>query len=169
VVAAKSISLAARDARAAKGVGVITTPETRWSRVDIKTIGLLANVLAKQQAHQAGAFEAWFVDRDGFVTEGSSSNAWIVTKNGVVVTRPADVTILRGVTRMALLDVLARENLKFEERPFSLKEALAAREAFLTSATTAATPIVSIDGKPVADGKPGQVALALRAHLRAQG
>jgi D-alanine transaminase len=169
VVTARSMSLAARDARAAKGVGVITTPETRWSRVDIKTIGLLANVLAKQQAHEAGAFEAWFVDRDGFVTEGSSSNAWIVTKKGVVVTRPADVTILRGVTRMSLLDVLAREKLKFEERPFTLREALAAREAFLTSATTAATPIVSIDGKPVGDGRPGPVSLALRAHLRAQG
>jgi D-alanine transaminase len=167
VVTAKAISLAARDARAAKGVAVVTTPETRWARVDIKTIGLLANVLAKQAAHEAGAFEAWFVDRDGLVTEGSSSNAWIVTKKGAVVTRPADNAILRGVTRMALIDVLDGEKLKFEERPFSLKEALAAREAFLTSATTAATPIVSIDGKPVGDGKPGPVALALRARLRA--
>jgi D-alanine transaminase len=166
VVTAKSISLDSRDARAAKGVAVVTTPETRWARVDIKTIGLLANVLAKQQAHEAGAFEAWFVDRDGFVTEGSSSNAWIVTGKGAVVTRPADTAILRGVTRMALIDVLAHEGLRFEERAFSLKEARGAREAFLTSATTAVTPIVSIDGRAVGDGKPGPVALALRAHLR---
>jgi D-alanine transaminase len=168
VVTAKSISLDARDARAAKGVTVVTVPETRWARVDIKTIGLLPNVLAKQQAHEAGAFEAWFVDRDGFVTEGSSSNAWIVTKKGAVVTRPADTAILRGVTRMALVDVLKREGLRFEERPFTLAEALRAREAFLTSATTAATPIVAIDGKAVGDGRAGQVALALRAKLRAQ-
>jgi D-alanine transaminase len=166
VVTAKSISLDSRDARAAKGVAVVTTPETRWARVDIKTIGLLANVLAKQQAHEAGAFEAWFVDRDGFVTEGSSSNAWIVTGKGAVVTRPADTAILRGVTRMTLIDVLAHEGLRFEERAFSLKEARGAREAFLTSATTAVTPIVSIDGRAVGDGKPGPVALALRAHLR---
>jgi D-alanine transaminase len=168
VVTAKSISLDARDARAAKGVTVVTVPETRWARVDIKTIGLLPNVLAKQQAHEAGAFEAWFVDRDGFVTEGSSSNAWIVTKKGAVVTRPADTAILRGVTRMALVNVLKREGLRFEERPFTLAEALRAREAFLTSATTAATPIVAIDGKAVGDGRAGQVALALRAKLRAQ-
>lgn len=165
VVTAKSIPLAGRDARAAKGVSVITTPETRWARVDIKTIGLLANVLAKQQAHEAGAFEAWFVDRDGLVTEGSSSNAWIVTRKGAVVTRPADTAILRGVTRMLLVDILKREKLTFEERPFSVREALSAREAFLTSATTAATPIVSIDGKPVGDGKPGPVATALRGHV----
>ncbi|MEJ0012836.1 MAG: D-amino-acid transaminase [Bauldia sp.] len=165
VVTARTISLAARDARAAKGVAVITTPETRWARVDIKTIGLTANVLAKQAAHEAGAFEAWFVDRDGFVTEGSSSNAWIVTKQGAVVTRPADTAILRGVTRSLLIDILKREKLTFEERPFSVKEALIAREAFLTSATTAATPIVAIDGKAVGDGKPGPVATALRAHV----
>jgi D-alanine transaminase len=165
VVTAKSIPLAGRDARAASGVSVITTPETRWARVDIKTIGLLANVLAKQQAHEAGAFEAWFVDRDGFVTEGSSSNAWIVTGKGAVVTRPADTAILRGVTRMLLVDILKRERLTFEERPFTVREALAAREAFLTSATTAATPIVAIDGKAIGDGKPGPVATALRAHV----
>ncbi len=126
-------------------------------------------MLAKQAAHEAGAFEAWFVDRDGFVTEGSSSNAWIVTKKGAVVTRPADTAILRGVTRSLLIDILTREKLTFEERPFSVKEARAAREAFLTSATTAATPIIAIDGKPVGDGKPGPVAAALRAHvLRAE-
>jgi D-alanine transaminase len=169
VVTAKAIALATRDARAAKGVAVITTPETRWARVDIKTIALLPNVLAKQAAHEAGAFEAWFVDRDGFVTEGSSSNAWIVTGKGAVVTRPAESGILRGVTRSVLIDIVAREKLRFEERPFSVKEAYAAREAFLTSATTAATPIVTIDGKRVGDGKPGPVAVALRAHIRRRG
>jgi D-alanine transaminase len=167
VVTAKAMPLEARDARAVKGVAVITTPETRWARVDIKSIGLLPNVLAKQQAREAGAFEAWFVDRDGFVTEGSSSNAWIVTNGGTVVTRPADNAILKGVTRALLIDILAREQLAFEERAFSVEEAHAAREAFMTSATTAATPIVAIDGRPVGDGKPGPVALALRAHVRA--
>jgi D-alanine transaminase len=141
----------------------------RWARPDIKSISLLPNVLAKQQAREAGAFEAWFVDREGFVTEGSSSNAWIVSRKGSVITRPADSAILRGITRMALIDVLNREKLTFEERAFSLKEALASREAFLTSATTAVTPIVSIDGHKVGDGKPGPVARALRAHLRAHG
>ncbi|HVY18530.1 MAG TPA: D-amino-acid transaminase [Bauldia sp.] len=167
VVTAKTIPIEARDARAAKGVAVITTPETRWARVDIKSIGLLPNVLAKQQAHEAGAFEAWFVDRDGLVTEGSSSNAWIVTKGGAVVTRPADTAILKGVTRALLIDILEREALRFEQRAFSVAEAYAAREAFLTSATTAATPIVSIDGRRIGDGRPGPVATALRAHVRA--
>jgi D-alanine transaminase len=165
VVTAKAISLAGRNARAAKGVAVITTPENRWERVDIKSIGLLPNVLAKQKARDAGAFEAWFVDRDGTVTEGSTSNAWIVTGEGAIVTRPADRGILRGITRTVLIEIAARGGLRFEERPFSVTEALAAREAFLTSATTAATPIVQVDGQPIGDGKPGPVALALRARM----
>lgn len=166
VVTAKSIPFAAREATAQKGVAVVTVPETRWARVDIKTVGLLPNVLAKQYAHEQGAHEAWFVDRDGFVTEGASTNAWIVTAAGALVTRPADNGILRGVTRSVLVAYAGRARLHLEERPFSVAEALAAKEAFLTSATTAATPIVSIDGKKVGTGKPGRLALGLRAALK---
>jgi D-alanine transaminase len=167
VVTAKSIPIASRDARASKGVAVVTVPDNRWTRVDIKTIGLLPNVLAKQSAHEAGAFEAWFVDGRGFVTEGASTNAWIVTSDGGLVTRPAETGILRGVTRTVLLDLAEGEGLRLEERPFSVAEALAAREAFLTSATTAVTPIVRIDGKNVGDGRPGPLAIRLRPALRA--
>lgn len=167
VVTAKSIPIASRDARASEGVAVITVPDNRWARVDIKTIALLPNVLAKQMAHEAGAFEAWFVDREGFVTEGASTNAWIVSADGGLVTRPAETGILRGVTRTVLLDVAAGEGLRLEERRFSVAEALAAREAFLTSATTAVTPIVRIDGKNVGNGRPGPLANRLRPALRA--
>ena len=167
VVTAKSIPIASRDARASKGVAGVTVPDNRWTRVDIKTIGLLPNVLAKQSAHEAGAFEAWFVDGRGFVTEGASTNAWIVTSDGGLVTRPAETGILRGVTRTVLLDLAEGEGLRLEERPFSVAEALAAREAFLTSATTAVTPIVRIDGKNVGDGRPGPLAIRLRPALRA--
>ena len=165
VVTAKSIGFDARDTRARKGVSVVTAPDIRWGRVDIKTVGLLPNVLAKQGAREQGAYEAWLVDRDGNVTEGASTNAWIVNARGVLVTRHADAAILRGVTRMVLLDVAARRNVSFEERPFSVKEALAAREAFLTSATNGVMPIVKIDGKTIGRGKPGPVATALRAGL----
>jgi D-alanine transaminase len=168
VVTAKRLSLAARDARAGEGVAVVTVPETRWARVDIKTIGLLPNVLAKQAAREARAFEAWFVDSKGFVTEGASTNAWIVNAKGALVTRQADTGILRGVTRSVLVDLLDRKSLRLEERPFSVKEALAAREAFLTSATTAVTPIVTVDGNAIGDGKPGPMAKALRQELRDQ-
>jgi len=166
VVTARTMARETRDRRAETGVAVITMPDIRWGRADIKSIGLLPNVLAKQAAREAGAFEAWFVDRDGNVTEGSSTNAWIVTADGVLVTRPADYTILRGVTRSVVIDVVAREKLDFEERPFSLAEALAGREAFLTSATTAVTAIVAIDGRKIGNGMPGPVAMALRRGFR---
>jgi D-alanine transaminase len=119
-------------------------------------------VLAKQKAKEAGAQEAWFVDADGNVKEGGSSNAWIVTKDGVLVTRPADHGILRGITRTTLFDVAAKLGLKIEERFFSVAEAKAAREAFISSATTIAMPVVAIDGEPVANGHPGSVVLTLR-------
>jgi D-alanine transaminase len=166
VVTARTIPREPRDARARRGVAVITVPETRWARVDIKTVGLLPNVLAKQQAHEAGADEAWFVDGAGFVTEGASTNAWIVTGEGVLVTRPAEAGILRGVTRSVLVAYIKRAGVRFEERPFSVAEALAAREAFLTSATTAATPIVSVNGARIGTGRPGPVALGLREAIR---
>ena len=162
VVTARSIDRAANTAIAQAGVAVITRPDNRWERVDIKSTNLLPNVLAKQAAREAGAREAWFVDERGFVTEGGSSNAWIVTPGGSVVTRPADGGILRGITRTTLLDLLRREGLKLEERAFKLEEAISAREVFITAATTLVMPVVRIDGEPVGDGKPGPLTLALR-------
>jgi D-alanine transaminase len=162
VVTARSIDRAANTALAQEGVAVVTRPDNRWERVDIKSTNLLPNVLAKQAAREAGAREAWFVDEQGFVTEGGSSNAWIVTPGGSVVTRPADGGILRGITRTTLLDLLRREGLKLEERAFKLEEAISAREAFITAATTLIMPVVRIDGELVGDGKPGPLTLALR-------
>jgi D-alanine transaminase len=164
-VTAKAMPIAGRDKRAGEGVAVITVPENRWDRVDIKTISLLPNVLAKQQAREAGAFEAWFVDKHGMVTEGASTNAWIVTKDNAVVTRPADHGILRGITRSVLVEVLAADKLHLEERPFSVAEARKAREAFLTSATTAVTPIVKVDGQKIGSGRPGPIAARLRQAI----
>lgn len=162
VVTAKRVHPSFQGKRAEQGIKVITVPENRWDRVDIKSVGLLPNVLAKQKAKEAGAQEAWFVDADGVVKEGGSSNAWIVTKDGVLVTRPADRGILRGITRTTLLDVAATLGLRIEERGFTVREALEAREAFISSATTIAMPVVAIDGLPVANGHPGSVVSALR-------
>ncbi|MCV3241538.1 D-amino-acid transaminase [Mesorhizobium sp. ZC-5] len=162
VVTAKKVDPAGPAKRAETGINVITVPENRWDRVDIKSVGLLPNVLAKQKAKEAGAQEAWFVDADGNVKEGGSSNAWIVTKDGSLVTRPAEHGILRGITRTTLFDVAAKLGLKIEERFFSVAEAKAAREAFISSATTIAMPVVAIDGEPVANGHPGSVVLTLR-------
>lgn len=162
VVTAKKVDPAIAARKAENGIRIVTVPENRWDRVDIKTVGLLPNVLAKETARAAGAQEAWFVDRDGNVTEGGSSNAWIVTKDGVLVTRPAEHGILRGITRTTLFDVVARLGLRIEERAFSVAEAKAAREAFISSATTIAMPVVAIDGDPVANGHPGSVVLSLR-------
>ena len=162
VCTAHSVDRAASDARAERGAAVITVPETRWSRCDIKSVALLPNVLAKQQARAAGAVEAWFVDDLGLVTEGASSNAWIIDKQGRVRTRDTQANILRGITRKTLLSVMAREGLKVEERPFTVEEALEAREAFITGAGTLLLPIVSINGKQVGDGVVGPVAKRLR-------
>lgn len=168
VVTSRSIDQTIGAGRAADGVAVITLPDNRWDRVDIKTTGLLPNVLAKQKAKDAGAFEAWFVDRGGFVTEGASSNAWIVTGSGTLITRPAEHGILRGITRGVVIDLAAREGLAVEERQFTVAEALEAREAFLTAATALVMPIVRIDGKPVADGRPGALATKLRSLFHSQ-
>lgn len=158
---------AAIEAKAAKGISVLTVPENRWARVDIKTVSLLPNVLARQAAIDAGKSDAWFVNADGEVTEAAASNAWIVTANGEVVTAPADHGILRGVTRMVLIDHLSETNLRLVERRFSRDEALAAAEAFMTSATSAVLPVVNIDGHPIGDGTPGPVSRRLRTLLRA--
>ncbi len=156
-----------------EGVGVVTLPDIRWRRPDIKSVALLPNLLGKQQAREAGAFEAWLVDRDGNVTEGTSSNAWIVTAAGEVVTRQADTSILNGVTRLGLIGLLAREGLTLVERPFSVAEAKTAREAFLTSSTNFILPVVTIDGAPIGNGYPGSVVRRLRqayeGHVAAQG
>jgi D-alanine transaminase len=162
VVTARNLDLAQAERLAASGVAVVSVPENRWPRVDIKSVSLLPNVLAKQAARERGAREAWFVDAEGRVTEGSSSNAWIVTRDGKVVTRHADQAILRGITRTVVLDMLSAHGLMLEERAFTLAEAHAAREAFITSASQSVLPVVTIDGRPVGNGAPGLVASALR-------
>ncbi|MEE8272364.1 MAG: D-amino-acid transaminase [Alphaproteobacteria bacterium] len=144
------------------GVAVITIPEIRWKRRDIKSVSLLPQVLGKQRAAEAGAFEAWQVDDDGLVTEGCSSNAWIVTADGGLVTRQADNLILNGITRLSILRLAAEEGVSFEERPFSVDDAHAAREAFITSASTFVLPVTRIDDRPVADGMPGPLTGRLR-------
>lgn len=163
VVTAKKVDPGLAAKRAETGIKVITVPENRWDRVDIKSVGLLPNVLAKQAAKEAGAQEAWFVDADGNVKEGGSSNAWIITKDGCLVTRPAEYGILRGITRTTLFEVAAKLGLTIEERGFSVAEAKAAREAFISSATTIAMPVVEVDGSPIANGHPGSVVQSLRA------
>jgi len=154
VMTTKRMDFAAMD-KFRDGVGAITAPDIRWGRCDIKTVGLLANCLAKQQAAEAGAYEAWLVDEDGRVTEGSSSNVWIVTKDGSLVTRQADHGILRGITRQTILKLAAEEGLGFEERPFTVSEAYEAKEAFVTSATSFLTPVVRLDDRVIGNGKPG--------------
>jgi D-alanine transaminase len=165
VVTARSIDVAGNERSAAEGVAVVTVPDNRWERVDIKSISLLPNVLAKEAARERRAKEAWFVDRDGHVTEGSSSNAWIVTMAGKVVTRPADNGILRGITRSVLIEVIKAQGLELEERPFTVEEAYSAREAFLTSASQIVMPVVRIDDRSVGNGVPGSIATALRAEF----
>jgi D-alanine transaminase len=165
VVTARSSDPAKMARLAEQGIAVITVPDVRWQRVDIKSVALLPNVLAKQNAKDKGAREAWLVDARGYVTEGGSSNAWIVTEQGVLVTRPLGTDILPGVTRSVVLDVLAAKGLRLEERPFTVEEAYAAREAFVTSASQTVMPVVRIDGRPVGTGKPGPIASGLRSDF----
>ena len=165
VVTARSLDRAKREIEARDGVSVITMPDNRWARVDIKSVSLLPNVLAKQAAREQGAREAWLVDDKGFVTEGASANAWIVTSDGKVVTRPADHAILRGISRTVLLDVIAALGLALEERPFTVAEAYAAREAFVTAASQIVLPVIRIDGRPIGNGHPGLIATELRREF----
>jgi D-alanine transaminase len=162
VVTARPLSRARNEGLAARGIAVISVADNRWERVDIKTVSLLPNVLARQTAIEQGARDAWFVDKTGAVTEAASANAWIVTQDGTLVTRHADHAILRGITRSVVFDAVKAQGLKIEERAFTLQEAYAAREAFVTSATQTVLPVVRIDGRAVGDGKPGPVATALR-------
>ena len=145
-----------------EGIAAITVPENRWDRVDIKTVGLLPNVLARQQAKELGAQEAIFVDADGTVKEGAATNVWIVDANGTLRTRPAEHGILRGVTRTTLMDVARPLGLEVEERAFSVEEMLAAREVFVTAATSICFPVVAIDGKTIGNGHPGSIAQNIR-------
>ncbi len=152
---------------------VITLPDQRWARPDIKSVALLPNCLAQQQAKEAGCYEAWQVDRDGKVTEGTMSNAWIVSAKGELVTRSADGnTILNGITRLAVLDVAKAAKVKLVQRPFTVAEAKKAREAFLTSTTSFVKPVVEIDGRKVGNGEPGpitrQLGKLIAARLEAQ-
>lgn len=168
VITAKRLDAAIGETKAAKGVAVITVPENRWGRCDIKTVNLLPNVLAKQAAKEAGAYEAWFVDELGFVTEGSSTNAWIVDGDGVLRTRDIQANILRGVTRKSVLQVASEIGLTVAERPFTCEEAHKAREAFITGASNLVTPVISLDGRKLAGGEPGPVAKRLRQLYIAQ-
>jgi len=165
VVTAKNLDPSRNEAIARDGMAVVTVPDNRWGRVDIKSVSLLPNVLAKQAARDRGAREAWLVDPKGFVTEGASSNAWIVTADRKLLTRPTDHAILRGITRTVVLDVLRAQGFVLDERPFTVAEAYAAQEAFVTSASQTVLPVVKIDGKPIGGGKPGPVATALRREF----
>lgn len=145
------------------GVTVVSAPDIRWGRCDIKTVSLLPNCLAKQAATEAGAYEAWLVDEKGNVTEGSSSNAWIITKDGVLVTKAATNEILNGITRQTILNLAQQEGIPFEERTFSLEEAYEAKEAFVSSATSFVTPVVKIDDHAIGNGRPGSLSEKLLA------
>lgn len=165
VCLARSVSPHRLAAAAEAGIAVKTMRDSRWARCDIKTVMLLPAALAKEAARSDGAKEAWFVDDDGYVTEGASSNAWIVDKDGRLVTRQVDEAILRGVTRTTLIDVLKREAVEFVERPFTVAEAKSAREAFITSATNTVMPVVSIDGQSIGNGAPGLLTQRLRTEF----
>ena len=162
VITARSVDRARQASGAEAGVAVITQPDIRWGRCDIKSVGLLPNVLAKQAARERGAAEAWLVDEMGLVTEGSSTNAWIIDADGKLRTRDAQANILRGITRHALLELAEAEGIEVEQRPFSVQEAKQAREAFFTAASAFVMPVISIDGAKVGDGKPGPVTRRLR-------
>lgn len=162
VITARSANANAAESRAQRGIAVITRPDQRWARRDIKTVSLLPNALAKQAARAEGAAECWMIDRDGMITEGAAANAWIITADGVLVTRAADHDILNGITRRIIFELAEKQGLATEERPFSRDEALRAREAFITSATSFLTPVVRINSQPVGNGHPGSFSLMLR-------
>ncbi|HEY9538643.1 MAG TPA: D-amino-acid transaminase [Kiloniellaceae bacterium] len=147
-----------------EGLKVITVTDQRWDRCDIKSVSLLPNILGKQAAVEAGAYEAWQVDGDGRVTEGTSTNAWIVTPDNTVVTRDATHSILNGITRLALIELIRKAGYRLEERAFSVAEARTAREAFLTSSTSFVLPVTQLDGKPIGNGHPGILTGKLRQH-----
>ncbi|MGO4436804.1 D-amino-acid transaminase [Rhizobium sp. RAF56] len=162
VVTAKSTDRTVIARKNAQGIKAITLKDNRWDRVDIKSVGLLPNALARQQAKEAGAQEAIFVDENGIVKEGAATNVWMVDAQGTLVTRPAEHGILRGITRTTLMDVAARLDIRIAERFFSVEEMMAAREVFITAATSICFPVISVDGKPIANGHPGSVSQKIR-------
>jgi D-alanine transaminase len=166
IVTARNLDPAAIEQRREKGVRAISRPDERWARCDIKSTALLPNILAKSAARDAGAFEAWLVDRDGNVTEGASTSAWIVTAEGRVVTRDLSNAILPGVTRRVILKAAAEAQIPVEERKFTLDEVYAAREAFITAATLGATAVVVLDGRRIGDGSPGPLTRRIQELYR---
>jgi D-alanine transaminase len=162
IATARPLNRSVMRTKAEQGIAVITAPDIRWGRCDIKTTGLLPNVLAKQAAREQGAIEAWLVDQDGVVTEGGSTNAWIV-KDGALVTRPVTDNILAGVTRLRTIQIARDRQIRVEERAFTPDEARSADEAFVTSASGMVLPVVSIDGRRIGAGAPGPVTRALQA------
>ena len=162
VLTAKAVSRSSYKNQAAKGINVITVPDERWARPDIKSVSLLPNVLAIQKARDAGAWDSWLVDSDGFVTESTRTNAWIVDKDGNLITRKPTNAILNGITRRVLVALMEKEGRKIIERSFTVEEAKAAREAFQSSASAWIMPVVEIDGQPIGNGAPGSVATGLR-------
>ena len=172
IATARALDMTAIKKRMTKGVKVILMPENRWARTDIKSTSLLPNVLAKEAARQAGAYEAWFVDAGGAITEGTASNAWIISGEGKLITRRADGAILAGITRAVLLEAAGGDIAALEERGFTPAELAGAKEAFLTSTTSFVMPVVKIGENAVADGKPGVVTRALQEiyedHIRKQ-
>lgn len=162
VVTAKSTDQSLIAKKNAKGIKAITVRDNRWDRVDIKSVGLLPNVLARQQAKEAGAQEAIYIDHNGMVKEGAATNVWIVDHDGNLVTRPAEHGILRGITRTTLMDVAAKLGVTIVERFFSVEEMMAAREVFITAATSICFPVVSIDAETIANGHPGSMSQKIR-------
>ncbi len=162
IMTMRTQDLVALNQRLEKGIAVSTQADIRWGRCDIKTVQLLPNLLAKQAARKAGAFEAWLVDDEGYVTEGASTNAWIVDRQGTVITRDLSNAILPGVTRRIILQAITEAQLKVVERKFTVAEALDASEAFLSSATGAAVPVVAINGQAVGNGAPGALTRRIR-------
>jgi D-alanine transaminase len=169
VVTAKRLNEARVARSVEQGVAVVTRPDERWARRDIKSVSLLPNILAKQSAREAGAYEAWLVDGEGFITEGSSTNAWIVDKEGRVITHPADRDILNGVTRRVLFEAARRAGIEIVERKFTVEEARTAREAFLSASSAIIVPVVSVDGTVIGNGAPGSVTMRLREAYAASG
>lgn len=163
VITARPMDRRKRAVIMAGGIEVVSVPDQRWARCDIKSISLLPNVMARQTARDSGVQEAWQIDADGFVTEGAATNAWIVDGEGRLRTRPADNDILNGIVRQVLLQCAADMKIKIHEEPFTLAEAQAAQEAFSTASTMSVFPVVKIDGAIIADGKPGVLTKALSA------
>ncbi|MGZ9720842.1 D-amino-acid transaminase [Rhizobium miluonense] len=162
VVTAKSTDQSVIAKKNASGIKAITVRDNRWDRVDIKSVGLLPNAMARQQAKEAGAQEAIYIDHHGMVKEGAATNVWIVDHDGNLVTRPAEHGILRGITRTTLMDVAAKLGVTIVERFFSVEEMMEAREVFITAATSICFPVVSIDGETIANGHPGSMSQKIR-------